>query len=347
MKKTVIFFYVSLLIIITAFFSFLLLQKGEKLKISYLIQNSNNLYNLEKHGLLYQGILNTQLKSNQFDYEVIHYETDSEFETLLDQIVKSRASNVLFFDFEKKETYDTFMKINTYSAPLFFTSFESKELKQNEEKDILYLFPPSEVIAEALNHLFNLNNNQNILLINSQKNQLRNSVFQKQLKGQKTTVSILEEKEFQNSVKNIGDILSKVNPDYILIDLSEKSTITILEKIVGFPRNQIILMLENTSNNVAYYTGSTSYGVNGITFFNPSQENDFDNKTSLLKIITQTLARCFKEEKKIDINTFNNFIEKNPNIPFRLKNHSIYTPIYRVAFTDEGLRVIDKFELKK
>ncbi len=348
MKKTVVFFYVLLGIILTGILLFLLLEREEKLKISYSIQNTNSIQNLENNATIYEGILNdTRLSMSRLDYEINYFETHTDFEKLLNNTVKSRASNVVICDFEKQETYEAFLRTNNYTSPLYITTYVGDRIIDNQQKDILYLFPTSEVIANAINHLFGLNDNHKILLINNQVNTQRNAVFQEQLKGQKTTVKVIEENKFQETINTIGDTLSQANPDYILIDLNEKSTIALLEKIVGFPRDKIILMFENTSDRVAYYTGSNSYGVNGITFKNPTQIKKFDNKTSLLKMVTQTITDCFIEYKKTDIKHLKEYLYENPNTPFQLKDQSISTPIYKVTFTDQGLRVIDKMDALK
>lgn len=348
MKKTVVFFYFILGIIILGTLSFLLLERGERLKIIYSIQNTNIIHDLEDNGSIYQGILNnTQLPADRLDYEVNYFETYTDFENLLSKTIKPRASNVVLCDFDKQETYETFLKENKYTSPLYITSYVGDKITNNQQKDILYLFPSTEIIANAINQLFGLNDNHTILLINNQVNTHRNAIFQEKLKGQKTIVKVVEENEFQDSINSIGDILSKENPDYILIDLNEKSTIALLEKIVGFPRDKIILMFENTSQRLAYYAGSNSYGVNGIAFKNPAEIMGFDNKTSLLKMVTQTLAQCFVKYKKADINSLKQYLYENPNTPFHLKDQSISTPIYKVTFTERGLRVIDKIDTLK
>jgi hypothetical protein len=69
MKKTVVFFYFILGIIILGTLSFLLLERGERLKIIYSIQNTNIIHDLEDNGSIYQGILNnTQLPAGRLDY---------------------------------------------------------------------------------------------------------------------------------------------------------------------------------------------------------------------------------------------------------------------------------------
>ncbi|MEA1884466.1 MAG: hypothetical protein U9N62_08120 [Thermotogota bacterium] len=348
MKKTSVFFYVLFGIIIVGTLSFLLLERGEKLKISYSIQNTNSIQGQGNNGDIYQEILiNAQLPIDRLDYEVNYFETYADFEKLLSKIIKSRASNVVLCDFEKQETYEAFLKANKYISPLYITSYVGDKNTNNQQKDILYLFPSSDIIVSAINQLFDLNDNHIILLIHNQENTHRYTVFQEQLKGQKTTVKVVEENEFQDSINLIGDILSKENPDYILIDLNEKSTIALLEKIVGFPRDKIILMFENTSERVAYYSGSNSYGVNGITFKNPAELMGYNNKTILLEMVTQTLAQCFVKYKKADINHLKQYLYENPSTPFRLIDHSISTPIYKVTFTERGLKVIDKMDSLK
>ena len=118
-----------------------------------------------------------------------------------------------------------------------------------------------------------------------------------------------------------------------------------LEEIVGFPRDRIILFSQNTSDKVGYYTGSNSYGVNGIAFSNPAQTNAFNNKSNILKMISRTLANCFIQFNKVGIKELKQYLEERPSADFDLINDMILTPVYRVSFTENGLKVIDKVDL--
>ena len=348
MKKSNTFFYVLLAIIIIGIFSFLLLETGKKLKITYLIQYEKNSSISQDYGLIFREITEfTNLPMNQLEYQIIYYKNFLEFNKQLELAVKSRASNIIFCHFEQKETYDSFLKMNDYQSPVYLTFFKDVVLQNDPVKELLYLTPPSKMIADAINQLFQVDQNHNILLINNKKYAFRNSEMQAHLNGQKTTISIDEDEDLKSSINSIGDILSTMNPDYILIDLNEESTIALLEKIVGFPRDNIILFSKNTSRKVAYYTGSNSYGVNGITFTNPSQKNDFNNKTSLLKKISVTVADCFIQFNNVGIKELKQYLEENPSSDFNLINNMILTPVYRVSFTETGLKVIDKIDLAK
>ncbi len=348
MKKTNAFFYVLLAIIIVGIFSFLSLEKGDKLSINYLVETRKANTLSEDYGLIYQKILkNTELSLGQLEYEVNYFEDYSGFDKQMKEVNRSESSNVMICQFEREETYDAFVKLNTLPQALFIILNEPEGGEQVQKKEILYLSPRSDLLAKAINELFKLEENHTLLLINNKKQSFRNTTFQTHLMGQKTTISIEEGEELKSRISSVGDILSTMNPDFLLIDLNEKLTIALLEKIVGFPRERIILLSENTSHQVGYYTGSNSYGINGITFTNPTQVKNFNNKTALLCSITQTLANCFVKGKKAGLNQLKQYLKVNPTTPFSINANQVITPIYRVSFTEKGIRVLNKAELIK
>src|SRR6056297_3093478 len=176
MKKTNAFFYILLAIIIAGIFSFLLLEKGKKLKISFLIQREENNILAEDYGLIYQEILNhSELPKHLLDYEVNVFDTFSDFEKQLKKAVKSSASNVLICHFKNDESYDAFIQLNTYPSPLYITLDENEEPSKEQRKELLHLFPPPNLLAHGVNELFALKDNHSILLINNKKSLFRNS----------------------------------------------------------------------------------------------------------------------------------------------------------------------------
>jgi len=343
MKKSTVLMVVLFTIIIVGIFIFLMMENTEKLTISFLVRSSKSDVMNEDYGLIYQNLIkHTTLPMNRLVFQAKDFNTFEEFVNSLEETFKPRASNVVFCHFEELESYENFLKLKTYQSPLYFTTYSEYDYEQNQTKEVIQLSPPPERIAQGLNQLFNFNDQHVLLMINQTDNQPQNSVISGLLKGQTTTLTVVPHQNINHAVTSIGDILSTLNPHYLLIDLDEKPTIALLEKIVGFPRDKIILLPESTSERIGYYAGSNVYGINGITYTNPTQVIGFNNHRNLLKLLTKTITQCFVAEKKIGHQSLTTYLNDHPNIPIRLVDHSLITPIYRVSFSQKGLRVIDK-----
>jgi len=348
MKKINAFFYVFLTIIAASVSLFLFLEKGEKLRIVNVIQRENTLPISDDFGFIYEEMINhTALTNQQLDYEIKFLKNTSDIEEQLKDLMKVRTSNVIVCDFEKEETYEVFETLNAFPSSLYITLYEGGKLNHHTNTDVLNLFPPTDLLAEAINRLFNLNDDHYVLTINNKNKPNKNDIFQSSLKGKNSTMSIDEEEEIKITISAIGETLSIQNPDYIIIDLNEQITIALLERIVGYPRDRIILLTENTSERVGYYTGSNAYGMHGITFSNPSQVKGYNNQNSLLKMIAQPLAQSFKKTNQVGTAQLKQYLKENPNTPFRLLDNQLVTPFYKVSFSEKGLRVITKLELQK
>jgi len=348
MKKINAFFYVFLMIIVASVFLFLFLKEGEKLRIVNLIQREKSVPISTNFNFIYEEMINhTELTYNDLDYQIKFLGNTSDIEAQLNGLMKAGNSNVIICNFIKEEMYEVFERFNVTHSPLYITLYEGGIINHNSKIDVLNLFPPTELLADAVNTLFNLNEEYSILTINNKNNKNKNDIFQSVLKGQKSTMSIDEEEEVKSTIKHIGETLSTHNPDYVIIDLNEKFTIALLERIVGYPRDRIILLTENTSARVGYYTGSNSYGMYGITYSNPSQVKGYNNQNALLKLIANALVQSFIKYNQVGTAQLNKYLEEYPNASFWLLDNNLITPFYKVSFSKDGLQVISKLELQK
>ncbi len=348
MKKITTIFYVFLIIIIAGIFLFFFLEKGEKIRITYFIQKEQGKPISEDSSLIYQEMLNhTELSIKQFDYGIKLFENIEDLEKKLKDTIKSGISNVFFCSFADEESFNAFLTMDSSSSPFYITVYDGDLKKANTKKEILHIYPPTVMVAEAVNAFFNLNDNHSNLIINDAKNHSKNTAFLTHLKGKNNSVSLDENDNFNDIINSLGKTLSEINPDYLIIDLTEKNTITLLEKIVGYPRDRIILLIQNTSEQVGYYTGSNSFGVNGIAFSNPSEVRGFNNKDTLLKMITRTLAQCFVKYNKVGIEELKKHLGEVSGESIQIKDNNLITPLYKISFSEKGLRVVSKLEMKK
>lgn len=323
-------------------FFFYQINREETINICYLLKTNQNNIQFESN-VIEKAFQQSFSKTNYtIEYFVNFVNEFSEFHSKNNETVKALCSDIIFCNFNDEAMYSQFINENSLTSPMYITlSHDPSNLKTN--KEIVNLYPPQHVFSEAVNHLFKLTPEMTILLITNQSGETPNKNFASRLNGELNIVWIDEDEQDNKAINTVAKNLSEINPDYLMIDMNEKNTVSLLDKIVGYPREKIILLRENTSQKVGYYTGTNSHGVNGLALFNPSQYNNYNNELALLEMASYSLASCYLKNNKIDYQIWKKHINDHPNETFFIKEDHIMTPIYRVIFTPEGLKMKEKF----
>ncbi len=343
MKKLTTLFYLFIIIIICGIVLFFFLEKEEKLRIAFLAPKEDQPVQLAQSSLIYQEI-QTQLSVHQVDYLVKYYQNTNTFISQLKNTIKSGVSDVIFCKLSNEGVMNAFLQSDTYSSSFFITLYDGDLELSDNKKNVLNIYPPPQLIANALNQIFELKQTQSVLLISEKSNKDQTELFLAHLNGKKERIFIDERESSTNLFNSMGKTLSEMNPDYLIVDLKEKNTIDLLEHIVGFPRNKIILLIENSSERVRYYSGSNAYGIHGITLANPTGIADFSNEKSLLSMISNLLAQIFLHYQRMDMESLKSYLKKTPQTPLRIEENQMYTPFYLISFSEEGLNVVSKLD---
>ncbi|HPE40437.1 MAG TPA: hypothetical protein PLI77_05040 [Bacteroidales bacterium] len=345
MKKLTTVFYLSIIIIVSGIVFFFFLEKGEKLRIAFLAPKEGETVQLTQSSLIHQEIqTHTQLSIHEIDYLLKYYQNTLDFESHLKSIIKSGVSDVIVCKFNNEELLNAFSQSNEYASSFFITLYNGHFEVSDNKNNVLNILPLPKLVANAINQLFDINPTQSVLVISEINNKDQMESFLLHLDGKKESIFLNERADSENLFNSMGKTLSEINPDFLIINLKEKNTIDLLEHIVGFPRNKIILLIENSSERVRYYSGSNVYGVNGITLANPTGITDFNNENSLLSMISNLLAQLFLQNQPLDSESLKSYLKKNPQIPLRIEGNQIYTPFYLISFSEEGLNVLSKLD---
>ncbi len=342
MKKLTTFFYITIIVILIGVFFFYKINREEAISVCYLLQRDQNDVQFDSN-VIEKAFQKTFSETNHtVKYCVNSADDFFELESKLKETIKALRSDIIFCKFNDESIYSKFISEDSLVSPLYITlSREQSKLRTN--KKIVNLYPPQQVFSEAVNHLFKLTPEMSLLLITNKPGKSQNEDFTVHLRAQLNIVWIDENEEDNIVINTVAENLSELNPDYLMIDMNEKNTVGLLEKIVGYPREKIILLIENTSQKVGYYTGTNSHGVNGLTLFNPSQFKNYNNELALLEMASYSLASCYLENQKINSQIWQNHIITHPDELFFIKEDHIMTPIYRVSFTPDGLKMTDKY----
>jgi hypothetical protein len=281
------------------------------------------------------------LKNSHYNVE---FSSESFFDkeeivTAIKERLKNNKKELFFFDFDLPDESAIIEELNRANS-YYLTLFSEKNALL---KNSVNIFPDVYQISKAVNAFCKLKPDSVVLLIDEYFSE---SIFAENLQGIVYEFPFKSSNEFKDNINEIIDVIQAYDPDYLILNINESDTIKILDSIVGYPRDKIFLLIQNTSYKISYYTGINSHGINGISVTDEPYSKDFSNKQEILKMVSKSFSEVLKIHGSFDLEKWTEYQNRLSGDLFKIKDGQIFTPLYHVKFTEDGFEMMGTYSFQ-
>ncbi|HPR94800.1 MAG TPA: hypothetical protein PK466_00610 [Thermotogota bacterium] len=327
--------FVSLLLIFLAIIFFSFFNQKTTLNVFCLTKSDFSIFESKASYTIYQEI-SEGLKDNavQVGFTSEAVLSEGEFQELIPSIDRDKY-DLFFLDLGYSDRFLNLQRMNEIESLFVTLFFEKSELLNNS----INLMPDLNQISLALNRFCNLNEDSITLIIDEYQTEFD---FSSRINGKVRSYPFNPAENFKDSINEIIDMIETYDPDYIVLNTNKFDTISILDSIVGYPREKIFLLLQNTNKETVYYTGANSYGVNGITVSKEFDSPVFDNERELYRMFSASVADFIREYGRFDKAEWIYFQNEQNGDFFTINDEDqVIMNLYHVKFGKNGLYTVE------
>ncbi len=329
---------VSILLIVLAIICFYFFYNNQGIDVFCLTKVNYSLVESEETSLIFQTLTKNIGKSVNVNFTSDIIFDGTEIDDLKSDLERKNY-DLFFLDLAYSDNllqHKAFNNIETNIFTLFFKKTETL-------KNAVNILPDLDQVSAALNEFCDLTSDSVILVLDEYQLDFD---FSEKIPGNIFVFAFKETVAFKENINEFINLIEDYDPDYLFLNTNESNTIKILDSIVGFPREKIFLMLQNTNKKVVYYTGTNAYGVNGITITDTFDSDRFSNKMELYRMFSKSIAEYIGKYGNYNMEEWIEWQNEALGKKFIIDENQLYTTLYHVEFDESGMHVIDEFVIK-
>jgi len=339
---------VSLLVLVVASASFWFLQMRRTLDVVFLYEDGLDSNISQAKSMVFQ-VLSEELEERGLHgrFLVRSFERNDELGGIMAEFSEKKNIDLFVFWVSSTQMWQI-LSLYDHVPGLFFSVGSTNPALQELSEQYFNAVPSDQIMLQALQSFLDSRACERVLLVTEDTNPVFSDFFVNHFQASDRIVDTYVMQPSGNGVSldGLAAKVSSFSPDLLYLLLPGSMSIKVINGLIGYPREKILLSDWSTLPEIVSFCGANSYGVQGVSYVPlfswPIAHSSIYATLPLLAEVAQFFSQHNSLEGFVEILEDTSF-EHELGV-FRYRERRNISPVYFVQISPDGFQTFAQFD---